>query len=62
MPINKKLLAHADKLQVSSSADLTVAQQSEVDDLLESWRSINVARIGLTAVSFTLGLGAVLLI
>lgn len=62
MPINKKLLAHADKLQISSSADLTVAQQSEVDDLLESWRSINVARIGLCAVSFTLGLGAVLLI
>lgn len=62
MPTQKKLDAYADKLRASSSADLTIAQQSEIDDLLVAWRSANFVRIGLAAVSFTLSLGAVLLI
>lgn len=61
LPINKQLLAYADK-QTAAETDLTVTQESDIDTLLDSWRALNVMRMTLSGISFTLGLGAFLLI
>lgn len=44
LPINKQLLAYADK-QTAAETDLTVAQESDIDTLLDQWRQLNIMRM-----------------